>query len=198
MKITAIKHELNKSGRYALFVDDAYACSLGGNELLDSGLVVGQLLQAQELEDLLQRSATDAMYAQTLNYVTLRRRTVHEVEVYLNKKKAPSLSVEQITNKLLQAGFLSDEAYARAYIRDRQTLRPASRRKIMMELRKKNVDEQTIKAALDGEDLSEEDSLSHIIQTKQRQARYQDPIKLTNYLIRQGFRYEDIKKALQK
>ncbi|PIZ61835.1 hypothetical protein COY17_03540, partial [Candidatus Saccharibacteria bacterium CG_4_10_14_0_2_um_filter_52_9] len=79
-----------------------------------------------------------------------------------------------------------------------QLLRPTSRRKMMLELRKKHVADDTIQVALGEEQADEQAALLDIIERKRRQSKYQDDLKLMQYLARQGFGYHDIKAALDK
>ena len=45
--------------------------------------------------------------------------------------------------------------------------------------------------------MSDEDSLNKLIEMKRRQTKYQDDLKLMQYLVRNGFNYSDVKKALK-
>jgi regulatory protein len=197
MKITRIAQQAKQAGRYSVFVDGRYGFSLSETALLASGLASGQELNAEQLAAYKQKSAEDKLYNRTLRYVVLRPRTVWEVEQYLQRKGSPAPLIEQITNKLSKVGLLSDEAFAKSYLHDRQLLRPASRRKITLELRKKHVSDEVITEVVGAETGNDETALARIIATKRRQAKYQDDLRLMQYLARQGFSYGAIKDALQ-
>lgn len=202
MQITSIKSQVKRSGRYSIFVDGKYAFSLSDTALLDSRLVTGRELTEMELEEFKQASIDDKLYGNTLGYLAIRSRTVWEVETYLRRKAASPTLIKTILNKLSKAELLDDKKFAVAFINDRHLLRPTSRRKITMELRKKHVEDAVIQSVLGDDEepqATEQTALQAIIERKRRQAKYRDdPLKLMQYLARQGFNYGDIKTALQE
>jgi regulatory protein len=196
MKITSIKQQVKRSNRYSVFVDEAYAFSLSETALLDSKLVNGQEVTRQEVERYKKLSADDKLYAVALRYVAMRPRTNWEVAFYLQRKDASPALIEQILNKLSMIGLLDDEKYAESFVRDRQLLRPTSRRKMMAELKKKRISGDIIDRVVGNEKPAEQAALLAVIERKRRQIKYQDDQKLMQYLARQGFGYDDIKSAL--
>jgi regulatory protein len=197
MKITAIKQQVKRAGRYSIFIDDKYGFSLSDMALLESKLAPGQELSTEQVKDLKQASIDDKLYNLTLQYVTLRPHSRWEIEVYLQRKKASPTLTNLILNKLSINNFINDEAFARSFVENRRLLRPTSRRKIINELRQKHVNEEVIQSALGEESASETAALRSIIERKRRQTKYHDDLKLMQYLARQGFSYGDIKAALQ-
>lgn len=195
--ITAIKQQVKQTSRYSVFVDGAYSFSLSEQALLDSKLVPGQALDAEQIEEYKQLSADDKLYNRTLRYVAMRPRSRGEVLAYLARKNSPAPLSEQITNKLESLDLINDRKLAQAYVNDRQLLRPASRRKIIAELKKKYISDDIIEAVVGGEGHDERAALREIITRKRRQTKYQDELKLMQYLARQGFSYDDIKAALR-
>jgi len=197
MKITQITQQARRTDRYSIFVDGKYAFSLSESALLESKLASGQELTKQQVSKFKQLSQDDKLYNQALRYVALRPRSRWEVEFYLQRKHASPALSELILNKLSHTGLLDDEKFARAFVADRRLLRPTSRRKMTMELRKKRIADELIDAALGDGGEQERVALEHVIQIKRRQSKYQDDLKLMQYLARQGFSYDQIKAALQ-
>jgi regulatory protein len=197
MKITAIKQQVKRAGQYSIFVDEKYAFSLSENALLEHKLARGQELTKEQLRDFKKLSAEDKLYNQTLRYVAMRLRSRWEVETYLFRKEASPTLIEEILNKLSNIGMLDDKKLAQAYINDRQLLRPTSRRKIINGLRQKHVAEDIISETVETEVDDDSNALQAVIVRKRQQSKYQDDLKLMQYLARQGFNYGDIKAALQ-
>ena len=199
MKVTAIKQQYKKAGRYSIFLDDKYSFSLSGSALLESKLVVGQELDAKEADRLKNLSDEDKLYNQVLGYIAIRQRSRWEVEAYLKRKQvSPALS-DNILNTLSNKKLIDDTAFARAWVNNRTLLRPTSRRKLFLELKQKRVKDEVIQAVLDDVGPNNEKAaLLSIINSKRRQSRYKDNLKLMQYLSRQGFGYSDIKAALKK
>lgn len=198
MKITSIKQQVKNAGRYSIFVDEAYGFSLGESALLKSGLASGQELTREQVDDYKKLSADDKVYNRALRYVAMRPRSVWELTVYLERKQASESLIAEMITKLTDLGMLDDAAYAASFVRDRQLLRPTSKRKLKLELQKKRIAEVHIRNALDEVEVSETESLDQVVAKKRRQAKYQDDDKLMQYLARQGFGYGDIKSALER
>lgn len=197
MKITSIKQQAKRVDRYSIFIDEDYAFSLSEGSLLDSRLAKGDELTRQQVEDFKQLSADDKLYNLVIRYIAIRPRSQWEIETYLDRKDSPAPKIEQITNKLSRLGLIDDTKFAQAFVNDRRLLRPTSRRKMIIELKKKHVANDTIMAVVGNESADERHALVDIVQRKRKQTRYQDDLKLIQYLARQGFSYGDIKAALQ-
>jgi regulatory protein len=198
MKITGITQQQKHSHRYSIFIDGAYAFSLSEAALISSKLHHGQELSSTQAGELKLLASGDKLYGQACRYIALRLRTAWEISRYLERKQAPPALIDELLNKLSSIGLVDDAGYAKVYIHDRQLLRPTSRLKIAFELRKKHVSKEIIEAALNGSEDIEQTALKDLIERKRQQPRYQDEMKLMQYLARQGFHYSDIKKALGK
>lgn len=198
MKITAIKTQVKRAGRYSIFVDDKYCFSLSDTALLDAKLVTGQELTQKDIKDYKQLSDDDKLYGRALGFIAMRPRSRWEIQFYLERKKAPTPLIEQILNKLSIAGLIDDQKYARSFVNDRRLLRPTSRRKMTMELKKRRVSEEIIREAIGSEQDDETSALHEVVVRKRRQTKYQDDTKLMQYLAGQGFGYSDIKAALEQ
>lgn len=198
MKITSIKQQVKQAGRYSIFVDGEYSFSLSESALVESGLASGQELSPDEVKKFKQLSSDDKLYQRALRYAAIRLRSRWEMEFYLQRKDAPPHLIEEITGKLEKVGLLDDEALARSMINDRQLLKPTSRRKLQMELRKKRVTDHIIQSVMAESEVDDRTAIKAVIERKRRQTKYQDDQKLMQYLARQGFGYDDIKTALNK
>lgn len=198
MKITSIKQQLKQTNRYSVFVDEKYSFSLSETALLKSGIASGQELTARQVTEYKQLSTDDKLYNRALHYVALRSRSVWEVRTYLSRKDAPEALIDQIIERLLDLQLLDDAKYASSFVHDRHLLRPTSKRKLILELKKKRIADSYIQAALEQNEVTEAESLDQVIAKKRRQLKYQDDEKLMQYLARQGFSYGDIKTALTK
>jgi regulatory protein len=196
MKITAIKQQLAQQGRYSVYVAGKYSFSLSDTALLESKLVNGQEVDEAQIRVFKQLSADDKVYSQALRYAVMRPRSIWEMESYLNRKKIDSLLSQNILSKLSNNRLLDDETFARAWVANRRLLKPVSRRRLIQELRQKRVADETIGQVLAEDDTDERTTLRLLITRKRKQSKYQDDLKLMQYLARQGFNYDDIKTAL--
>ncbi|HVW23145.1 MAG TPA: RecX family transcriptional regulator [Candidatus Saccharimonadales bacterium] len=197
MKITKISQQIKRGNRYSIFVDEQYSFSLSESALLEAGLASGQELSKEQIKEFKKLSADDKLYNQALRWVAMRPRTEWEIEQYLIRKGASPPLLKIILNKLSIIGLVDDKKFAEAFVADRRRLRPASRRKIILELKRKHVTEDTINEVVGNDSEDEHTALLAVIASKRRQSKYQDELKLMQYLARQGFNYGDIKSALQ-
>lgn len=197
MKITAIKQQVKRQGRYSIFVEGKYAFSLSENALLDSKISIGLELSEERVIALKEESVDDKAYNNALAYAMLRPRSVWEMEQYLYRKKCSPVLSKKTLNKLSVIGMLDDEAFARSWIANRRLLKPVSRRRLSQELRAKRVPDEIAARLLAEDETDEPTVLAELIVRKRKQARYQDNQKLMQYLAGQGFSYGDIKAALE-
>lgn len=197
MKITAIKTQVKRAGRYSIFVDGKFCFGLSSDALIDSKITVGLEINPQKVIEFKKLSDDDKIYNQVLNYIAIRPRSEWEIKSYLTRKGASPTLLDSILSKLSIIDLINDNKFAEAFVRDRRLLRSSSRRKLILELRKKRVPDSAIQAAVGNEPEVETSALKDMIAKKRKQSRYQDDLKLMQYLARQGFGYGDIKDALK-
>ena len=123
-------------------------------------------------------------------------RSKGEIELYLKRKKVSPTLLSNILNKLSEKGLIDDKKFASSFINDRNLLKPTSRRKLILELRSKNVPGDIINEVTQDDNQQEKTNLIRIVENKRRQSKYKDDQKLMQYLARQGFNYSDIKEVL--
>jgi len=196
MKITAIKQQVKQQGRYSIFVEGKYSFSLSDSALLESKIASGQDLTAQQVAEYKKLSGDDRLYNQALRYVAMRPRSVWEMEMYLQRKKADPLLSQQILNKLSNIDLLNDRKFAESWLASRRLLKPTSRRRLSQELRQKHVGDEIIEQVLAEDETDELMTLRDLVERKRRQSKYQDDLKLMQFLARQGYGYGDIKTVL--
>ena len=196
MKITAIKTQVKREGRYSIFVDGKYAFSLSADSLLSAGLVNGQELDEAELQVYKKLSSDDKAYGLALEYVVRRMRSEGELKDYFRRKKYEPELADYILSKLKQAGYVDDMEFAKRWVENRRLLKATSTRRLQLELRQKNVSSDIIQAVLAEDETDERQVLRELVAKKRKQSRYQDDQKLIAYLVRQGFNYDDIKLTL--
>jgi regulatory protein len=143
-----------------------------------------------------QRSQDDKMFGATLRYVGIRPRSEWEMRSYLQRKHASPALVDSILNKLSKSGIIDDLAFAKAWVESRRLLRPTSKRKLQQELRAKRVSDEVIGQVL-AADAADERLVLQELAVKKR-GRYVDDMKLMQYLVRQGFSYDDVKAVVQE
>lgn len=196
MKISDIKQQVKRQGRYSIYVDEKYSFSLSEGELMQSGIRIGQDYTKEELEELKQVAVLDKAHMRALDYLARRPRSEWEVRDYLKRKDYDSPTVDTILNKL--SDYIDDTKFAESWIASRRLLKPTSLRRLKLELLQKHVSKEIIDAVLEADEADDQEALKHTIAKKRTQSRYQDQEKLIAYLLRQGYNYHDVKQALEE
>src|SRR6185369_11823164 len=181
---------------YSIYVDDKYAFSLSADALLEQKLVNGQELTEEQVKAYKKLSADDKAYGLALSYVARRMRSEWELSDYFRRKGYADELTQQLLAKLERLGMVNDQKFAEAWVRNRRLLKAISKRRLTQELRQKHVAEDVIDQALAEDEADERTVLRELVTRKRRQTRYQDDLKLMQYLARQGFSYDDIKAVL--
>jgi len=207
MKITALKTQLRDKDRVNVFVDGKYSFSLDITQVAELGIKTGAEYSAEELAELENESQFGKLYTRSLEYALIRPRSQREMRDYLYRKTrdtrtktgtikkgvSPELT-ERVFNRLFEKGYINDEKFAQFWVENRNVRKGSSLRKLQAELQAKGVERSIIDRTLEGSERSDIDELKKIIAKKA--GRYDDEQKFMAYLMRQGFRYDDVKEAL--
>lgn len=196
MKITDIKQQVKRHDRYSIYVDGKYSFSLSGSELLTQGLKIDQEFSSQEFKTIQSAAQADKAYSRAIDLLARRSRSTWEMAEYLRRKGCEQNLIDRILSKLSNRGLLDDKQFAKSWVSSRRMLKPISQRRLVQELQQKRISQDIIAAVLAADEIDEKEVLKQLIAKKRGQSRYQDEQKLTAYLMRQGFNYEDIKTAI--
>lgn len=197
MKITAIKQQVKRPDRYSIFVDGKFVFGLSESALLQSKIYLGQEMDANELEGLKDGAIIDKAYQASLGLIARRQRSHWEVETYLLRKGHEKTLVEKVMKKLIAKGYVDDTVFAKAWLDNRRLLKHVSKQRLVQELRQKRVADAIIDAVLTEDTQEDAKVLAELVLRKRHQSRYKDDTKLMQYLVRQGFRYDDVKAAVK-
>lgn len=195
MRITKIA-KIGKEDKFAIFIDDTLRLILSGQSVLDHEIMVGQTITDSKISQLSDLANLDQLYLKALKYLSIRLKSEGEIKQYLKRKGASLDQQKNIITRLKKMDLINDQRFAEAFIHDKLMVSPSSRRKIFYELKKKYIAEDIIDSSLKNEQLSDEESLNRLIAIKRRQSKYQDDLVLMQYLVRNGFNYSDVKKAI--
>lgn len=207
MIITAITAQQKDKNRINVMVDGVYRFSLDIFQVADLGIRVGKEYSEEELVELETESQFGKTYARALEYALMRPHSAKEVRDYLYRKTRerrtktgemkPGVSTAittRVFDRLVEKGYVNDESFARYWIENRSQTKGISRRKLQLELRAKGIDSGIIDRLLTETLRSDDEEIQKVIAKKQR--LYPDRQKFMQYLMRQGFSYDSIKRAL--
>jgi regulatory protein len=84
-----------------------------------------------------------------LDSLTGQARSRKELRDKLARRNVPDDLAERLLDRFGEVGLVDDEAFARSWVESRQRSRGLARRALAQELRRKGVDDETARSALD-------------------------------------------------
>jgi regulatory protein len=127
-----------------------------------------------------------------LDALTGQPRSRQELRDKLAKKDVPDELATRLLDRFTEVGLVDDEAFARSWVESRQRSRGLARRALAQELRRKGVDDDTARRALDDlEPEQEEQAARVLVRKKLRSLRGVDHAtatrRLAGLLARKGY-----------
>ena len=194
--ITDLTNQKRNADRVNVYLDGRFAFGLPLEAA--AGLRVGQQLAEDEIENLKRLDETDKARNIALRLLSLRPRSVYEVQTHLQRKSFDDEIIDQVIEKMMALDLLDDAAFATYWVEQRETFRPRSRFALSQELRQKGVSRAQIDAALE-----EVDEMSAARRAAEKKAGAWSGLsedefraKLARFLQRRGFSYEVITETL--
>jgi regulatory protein len=196
-KITAIEPQKNRN-RVNIHLDGEFAFGL--DRFVAAWLKTGQELSDEKIANLQAEDARERAYQQAMLFLSYRARSEKEIRQNLGKHEIPEDVIEQTLVKLREGGLANDNQFAQAWVENRNTFRPRSRRALTMELRQKGLADETVHSAVSGVD---EDALAYEAACKRvnrlKSLEWSEfRKKLSEYLARRGFPYSVIAPVVSK
>lgn len=198
-KITAIEVQKKNPNRVSISLDEQFAFGL--SRIVAAWLNVGQELSEEKIAALQEEDAREAAIQKALRFLGYRARSVSEVRENLQKHAISEAVIERTLERLQESGLLNDQEFAQAWVENRNTFRPRSRRALALELRRKGLDDDVIQQTL--EQTVDESSLARDAARKYlRKVQGLDwpdfRNKLGGFLGRRGFSYDVVAPILRE
>ena len=191
-KITALEVQRNNPNRVNVHLDGEFAFGLA--RIVAAWLRVGQQISEEKIKQLIAEDARERAYQQSMLFLSYRARSESEIRRNLRKHEIPEEVIEQTLERLRQDGLANDDQFAQAWVENRATFRPRSRRMMAMELKQKGLADEAIQSAIQNVD----DEASAYEAAKKRAARFKGlewndfRKKLSEFLARRGYSYSVI------
>jgi regulatory protein len=194
--ITALKVQARNKERVNVYIDGRFAFGLAALEAVRPRR--GQKLSDEEIAALQDRDEAHQAHEAALRYLDYRPRSVDEIRRHLKSKQVEPDVIDEIVERLAEAGLLDDRAFARYWLENRRDFRPRGQRALRMELRQKGVPDDVIDEVLEQEH-AEDEAAYQAASAQARKLRAADPVefrrKLEAHLARRGFSYDIAREA---
>lgn len=188
-KITALVVQKKNPNRVNVHLDGEFAFGLA--RITAAWLKVGDTLSDEKIAQLQAEDSREKAFQQAMLFLSYRARSEKEITQNLRKHEYPEEVIAETLERLRGAGLANDDSFARAWVENRSTFRPRSRRALSMELRQKGLDDETIHEAVREVD---ENALAY--ETARKRAGRLKGLewsefrkKLSEFLARRGFPY---------
>lgn len=119
-----------------------------------------------------------------LDQLTGRARSRKELSDKLRSKDVPDDLATRLLDRFEEVGLVDDEAFARSWVAGRQSAKGLARRALAQELRRKGVDDEVAREALDElEPEQEEQAARTLVRKKLRSLSRVDDVTATRRLV---------------
>jgi regulatory protein len=196
-EITKLVINARRPGLVDVHLDGEFRLNLA--KPIAATLSLGQFLSLEEIDSLKARNLEEKAYQQALGLLSRRSRSEAEIRQRFNRRRISEEVQEKVIDRLRDANYLDDLAFARSWVENRNEFRPRSAWAIRTELRKKGVSGTMIDEALD--EFDDEAAVFQAAAIGARKYRNLDEDlfrkRLGAYLARRGFQYHLIKPAVE-
>jgi len=143
-------------------------------------------------------------------FCSYRERSETEAELKLRSMQVPALKIRDILKGLREEGFISDERFARAFVRGKWRVKRWGRLRITYELRQKKIPEKLIAKAM--EEIDEDEYIEVLAEVIRKKAATLHPHageenksgkklnlkdKLFNFALGKGYEYDLVKEIIE-
>lgn len=192
------KMEEHSKNKKRIYIDDQFAFLLYSGEVskyeIKSGHTITEAVYNEIINDIvLKRAKKRALYL-----LTSMDRTEKQLRIKLMQNEYTEDIIEQVLDYVKKYAYIDDERYVKNYIESHAERK--SRQKIMSDLSQKGIDKEIISQKIDQYYLSDEKKIINQLLEKKKfnrkEATPKEIQRMFQYLLRRGFRLEDIKNVL--
>lgn len=200
--VTRVSPQQATAERMNVYLDGKFAFSLSVRALSEHPVSVGNHLNSNDIERLRRADEPDRATASALNLLTHRGRSERELRQRLRQKGYTASAIDEAIRRVVDWGYLNDEQFAAAWVEQRSSGKPRSRRALAHELREKGVDRQIIETTIEEAEIDEIADARRLAADKWRKERGEDPSKRRQrtaaFLARRGYGWDVAKQVIDE
>lgn len=110
-KITKIEVQKKNTSRFNIYVDDQFELGVSEDTLVKLNLKKGDVLSASDLQQIKHQEFQQQAIQQALHYLSYRKRSTKEVEIYLKKQDFPESIIEVAISFCKEQRLIDHEDY---------------------------------------------------------------------------------------
>lgn len=113
------KYELTKKNKYNVYLSNGEVVTLDERVITENELLLKKELNSELYDKVLNENIVYEMIDVSIKYIGIRLRSIKEIKEYLNKKYEEKELIEIAVSKLIKLGYLDDNKFAKAFIKDK-------------------------------------------------------------------------------
>jgi regulatory protein len=202
-RVSKVEVQSKRRDRVSVFVDEEFAFGLVDEVAARHGIRAGAVLNADTLLAVFTDEAKLACKRLAIRFISYRMRSEAEVRRRLRKEGADADVIAVVLEDLRRLELVDDRGFAEQFARDALTGKKWGPHRIRQALRRAGVRPGDIEPAVQAlrHTIEDEDIVTAVAEKRWRQlARVADVKKrkkrLYDYLVRRGFDYEDVRRAV--
>lgn len=135
------KYKKISDGKYRIILDNGTITDVYEDVIIKNNLLYKKEIDCNLLNEIEKDNEYQDAYNIALKYITVRLRSINEIEKYLKKKNISPEIIEDAINKLKKNNFLNDEIFTKAFIQDKLNFTTMGKYKMINDLKLLKVDE---------------------------------------------------------
>lgn len=198
MKITKIEVQKKNKLRVNLYLDDVFYCGLLAETVVKNRLKEGLEVSADFVNYLKIQTENEMALNKAVAFISKSQKSKKQVVEYLTKKGFEDDAINYAIEKLGEYKYIDDVQYAKNFVKFKT--KSSGKRKILMELKQKGVDENLAKQKI--EEYSKDSEYILLVAQKYLKGKNLEDLKTKQkayrFLASKGYESGDIIATLNK
>lgn len=192
-----VKYEFTKKNKYNVYLSNGEVLNLQEQVITENELLLKKEMSQELYNKLVRDNKIYELMEMAVKYISIRLRSIKEIKDYLLKKGGSNNEVEDAVQKLIESGYLDDDRFTKAFIKDKLKFTTIGDYKIKIQLNKLGVSTSIIEDNMNkiDEHIIEEKIKKIIEKDKKTNKKYSGQIlknKIYNHLLNQGYSQEKV------
>lgn len=204
-KVTKIELQKRNKNRVNVYLDGEYVFSCSAELIYTEKINMGDKLDLLKLKRVIEEDDYIKCKNDSLKIIEKTYKTENEMKNKLILKGYDEAIINKVMAFLKEYNFIDDSKFCDLYIKEK--LRAQSRNKIKYDLIRRGIEEKLIKEKLESvRDIQEDIEVSSIFEIarkkyeivkKNESDKRKQYKKMSEFLLRKGYSWEDVKKVLK-
>ena len=191
------KYELTKKNKYNVYLSNGEVITLDERVITENELLLKKEIDINLYNKINKESRIYELIDIAIKYISIRLRSIKEIKEYLKKKETDTELIEVSVEKLIKLGYLNDDRFTKAFIKDKLNFTSMGDYKIKMELQKLGISYEIIEnnISLIDDNIIEEKIKKLIekdIRTNKKYSGINLKNKIYNHLVSSGYTKEKV------